>query len=170
MPVKVYNNVAGFRLYNDGRVTEDVTAVTLPDIKHPTDTIDVAGMAVAVDMPNHTHLDAMELSVAHNNGVNCRYLIDPGKHFIELRTARQCYNVNKGNIDHESVKYRMTCVHKESSKGSVELNNPLGSTEKYSVLRYEEEIDGEVVTLIDAMAGTIKINGVDYTSAIESML
>lgn len=170
MPQKVYNNVEGHRVLDNSRVVEDVTSITLPTIKHPTTTISASGMAMDVDMPNTTHLDAMDFSVAHNNGVNCKYLADPGKHFIETRVVRQRYNVAGGEIEHESVKYRVTGVHKESDKGSVETGNPLGSTEKYSVLRYEEEINGEITTIIDAMAGLIKYNGKDCTNAVESLL
>lgn len=170
MPSKVYNNVEGFRVINDGRVTEDVTSVTLPTIKHPTTTIDTAGMAMAVEMPNTSHLESMEFAVAHNNGVNCKFLATPGKHFIETRVVRQRYNVAKGVIEYEPVKYRVTGVHKETDKGSIEMGNPYGSTDKYSVLRYEEEIDGAIVTIADAMAGLIKFNGQDFTNTVENML
>ena len=170
MPKRVYNNVAGFRVIDNGRVTEDVTSVELPTITHPTTPISAAGMAVDVDMPNTTHLNAMEYGVAHNNGVNCKYLANPGKHTTEVRTVRQRYNVAKGVIEYKSVKYRMTGVHKETAKGKIEMNNPYGSTDKYSVLRYEEEVDGSIVTIVDAMSGIIRYNGKDYTSVIENML
>ena len=64
----------------------------------------------------------------------------------------------------------MRGAHKSSEKGSIETDNPYGSTEKYSVLRYEEEIDGEVVTLIDSTANIIRINGVDYSNELSSLL
>ena len=83
---------------------------------------------------------------------------------------RQRYAVAAGEIEHESVKFRITCVHKSTEKGNIETGNPFGSTDKYSVLRYEEEINGEVTTIIDAMAGVIKFNGVDYTNQIENLL
>ncbi len=170
MPSKVYNNVEGHRLIDNERVAEDVTSVTLPSFSHPTTTIKASGMAMDVDMPDITHLDAAEFSVSHNNGVNCQYLADPGKHAIEVRIVRQRYNVAGGEIEHESVKYRITGVHKSTDKGNVETGNPLGSTDKYSVLRYEEVINGEVTMLVDAMAGIIRYNGKDYTDVIESML
>ncbi|MDD3881891.1 MAG: phage major tail tube protein [Eubacteriales bacterium] len=170
MPQKVYNNVEGHRVIDNGRVAEDVTSITLPDIKHPTTSIASSGMAMDVDMPNTTHLDAMSFSIAHNNGVYCKNLADPGKHFIELRVARQRYNVAAGEIEHESVKFRITGVHVEVNKGSIETGNPFGSTDKYSILRYEEEVNGEVTTIIDAMAGVIKINGKDCTNVIENLL
>jgi len=170
MPQKVYNNVVGLRVIDNGRVAEDVTSVTLPTIKHPTTSINAAGMAMAVEMPDTTRLDSAEIKVAHNNGVNCRYFINPGKHVIEVRTVRQKYNVVKGEIEYEPVKYRVTGVHVETEKGSIEMGNPYGSTEKFSVLRYEEEIDKQVITIADAMAGVIRFNGKDYTSVIENML
>ena len=170
MPQKVYNNVEGHRVLDNERVAEDVTSVTLPTIKHPTTTIASSGMAMDVDMPNTTHLDAMDFSIAHNNGVNCKYLGDPGKHFVEARVVRQRYNVAAGEIEHESVKFRMTGIHVETSKGNIETGNPYGSTDKFSVLRYEEEVNGEVVTIIDAMAGLIKFNGKDCTNVVENLL
>ncbi len=170
MPQKVYNNVEGYRLIDGKRVVEDVTKVGLPTFKHPTTKISAAGMAMDVDMPNITHLEATDYTVHHNNGVNCMYLSNPGKHTQEFRTVRQRYNVPKGEIQHESVKYRLTGVHTQTQKGDIENNSPYGSTETYSLLRYEEEIDGVVVTIIDASAGVIRWNGKDYTDVVENML
>lgn len=170
MPQRVYNNVEGHRLIDNKRTCEDVTKIGLPTIKHPTTTISASGMAVDVDMPNTTHLEAMDFTVTHNNGVNCQYLAIPGKHSIEARTVRQRYNVSKGEIEHESVKYRVTGVHTETQKGDIETGSPYGSTEKYSVLRYEEEIDGVLWIVVDATAGILRWNGVDYTDPVEKML
>lgn len=170
MPSKIYNNVVDHRLIDNGRVVEDVTSVTLPTIEHPTTTIASAGMVMDVDVPNMAHLNAMEFSISHNNGVNSQYLASPGKHSVEFRLARQRYNVAAGEIGFEPVKYRIIGLTKSTEKGNVETNNPLGSTQKLSILRYEEEINGKVVTLIDAMAGIIKINGKDNANAVENLL
>lgn len=170
MPNKVYNNVEDHRIIDNKRTVEDVTKIGLPTIKHPTTSISASGMSMDVEMPDTTHLEAMDFTIYHNNGVNCNYLSEPGKHFLEARTVRQRYNVKKGEIEHESVKFRITGVHVESQKGDIETGSPYGTTEKYSVLRYEEEIDGKVVTIADAMAGLIKFNGKDFTSVIENML
>lgn len=170
MPVKVYSNVVGQRLIDNGVVCEDVTKIGLPTLEHPTSTIKASGMAMEVDMPDKTRLKAAEFTVAHNNGKNCNRLATPGKHMIEGRAARQAYDVAAGDDKHESVKWRMTGMHKSTDKGDVEEGNPYGSTEKYSLIRYEEEINGEVVTIIDAMAGIVRFNGVDYTNDVESLL
>lgn len=174
MPSKVYCNVEDHRLIEDikgkKRTIEDVTKVGLPTIKHKTTTVDVAGMAMAVDVPDTTHLEASEYTIYHNNGVNSELLAVPGKHVQEFRTVRQKYGVAQGEIDHESVKYRLTGIHKETAKGDVESGSPYGSTDKYSLLRYEEEVNGTVVTVIDAMAGVIKYNGKEYTDVVQNML
>lgn len=170
MPQQVYCNIEKHRILDNDREVEDVTKFGLPTVKHPTTEIKSAGMSMTVDMPDTTHLDSMEFTIYHNNGINGRYLSDPGKHYIEARTVRQRYNVARGEIDHESVKFRITCVHKETSKGDIETGNPYGSTEKYSVLRYEEEVDGIVTIIADAMAGLLKFNGRDFTSEVDNLL
>lgn len=171
MPSKVYNNIEGHRVIDNNRTVEDVTKIGLPTVKHPTTSIsNISGMAMDVDMPNTTHLEAMDFTLYHNNGVNCKRLADPGKHTIEARTVRQRYNVAKGLIEHESVKFLITGVHVETQKGDIETGSPYGSTEKYSVLRYEEIINGTSVTIADAMAGLIKYNGKNCTDVVENML
>ena len=170
MPRKVYNNVEGQRLVEGSNVIEDVTSVTLPDLEHPTTTISAAGMAADVDMPNTVHLNAMSYSVAHNNGMNGYMLATPGKHEQELRVVRQRFNVQLGQMEHESVKFRLVGIHTKTGKGEIETGNPYGSTDEYSLLRYEEEINGTVVTRIDAMAGIIMVNGKNYTDEVENLL
>ena len=101
MPSKVYCNVEDHRLIDGKKTVEDVTKVGLPTIKHKTTTIDVAGMAMAVDMPDTTHLEAADYTIYHNNGVNGEVLAVPGKHTQEFRTVRQRYGVAKGEIEHE---------------------------------------------------------------------
>lgn len=170
MPSKVYNNVVDHRLLDGKTVVEDVTKVGLPTISHPSTEINASGMVMAVDMPDLAKLEAMEYTVVHNNGTNSHLLGVPGKHTHEFRTARQKYAVAKGEIGHESVKYRLVGVHKSSQKGDIESGSPYGTTDTYSCLRYEEEVDGKVITIIDAMAGVIKYNGVSYTDNVQNLL
>lgn len=170
MPKNVRCNVEDHRLYDNGNKVEDVTKIGLPTIEHPTTPVKSAGMVMDVEIPNIYHYNAMELEVSHNNGNYCANLSDPGLHTIEARVARQNYNVTLCQVDNELVKVRVIGAHKSTEKGDIETDNPYGSTEKYSILRYEEEIDGEVTTLIDSMAGIIRINGVDYGSQLSSLL
>jgi len=175
MPKRVYNNIEGHRVLDKigskQYVIEDVTKIGLPTFKHPTTEIkNVSGMAMDLNMPNTTHLEAADFTLYHNNGVNCKYLDAPEKHQFEVRTVRQRFNVAKGEIEHESVKYRINGIRTETQKGDIETGSPYGSTVKYSVLRYEEEVDGKVVTIYDSTAGLIRHNGKTYTDVVEEML
>ena len=170
MPKKVYNNVESYKMFDGADTVEDVTSVSLPTIEHPTTEIKAAGMAGDIDMPNLLHINSMSYSIAHNNGLNSHLLPLPRRHEQELRIARQVYDVNGAEIGYESVKCRFVGVHVKTEKGSVESGNPMGSTEDYSCLRYEEEVNGTVRMLVDIMANKIVFNGVDYTNDINQFL
>lgn len=163
-------NVEDYRVFHDGNRVEDIIKADLPDVKKTTTQVKAAGMLMDVEMPNWYHFEAMEMGLSHNNGNGCARLSMPGPHNIELRVARQNYSVTGGEMDLELVKVRARVVHKSAEKGSVETNNPLGSNEKFSVLRYEEEIAGEITTLIDSMAGRLILDGVDYSDRLTNIL
>lgn len=163
-------NVEDHRIFDNGRKCEDVTTFQLPTIEHPVTEVKASGMVMDVDVPNKYHFNKMEFGVSHNNGTNCSHLGDPGQHQIEGRIARQVYVTAQGEIELELVKVRVLGLHVSTEKGSIEQNNPYGSTDKYSIIRYEEEVDGEIITLIDSTAGIIRYNGVDYSNDLDSLL
>ena len=127
-------------------------------------------LALNMDIPDMTKFNAAEYSVAHNNGNNCKFLATPGVHTQEFRTVRQKYTVSKTNIDMESVKFRLTGLHKSTEKGTIETGNPWGSTDKYSLVRYEEIVDGVTTMLIDGPANIVRINGKDYAGSVQALL
>ena len=145
--------------------------MVLPSFEHPTTSVEnVSGMAMNLDVPNPSRFNASEISVAHNNGVNCEYLDMPGKHTMEFRLARQTFDSNKTDIKHEGVKYRATVLFKSVEKGTIETGNPWGSTVKYSVVRYEEIVDGKQTFLVDATGNKLVVNGKSFTDDISSLL
>lgn len=163
-------NVIDHLLIDNGYEVEDVTSVVLPTLEHPTTSIDTSGIALAMDIPDMNKFSAAEYSIAHNNGMNSEYLTTPGLHTNEFRTVRQKYTISKTRIDYESVKYRMTGIHKSTEKGTIETGNPWGSTEKYSLVRYEEIVDGKQTVLIDGPNNIIKINGIEYSEDVQKLL
>lgn len=176
MATRIYCNVEDHRLFDkSGKDTkasmvEDVTKVGLPTIKHTVTNIKAAGMPMDVDMPNETHLEAMDFTIYHNNGVNCSKLANPGKHNVEFRVARQRYDISGAVIGHESVKYIVECAHVESQKGDIETGSPYGTTEKYSIIKYTEIVNGKKTIDIDATANKLNFNGTEYYDAINKLL
>ena len=170
MVTNVRCNVEDYRVHDNGLNCEDVTSFTPPTIEHPTTQMKTNGVIMDIDVPNKFHFNAMEFEISHNNGTNCNRLRDPGKHQIETRIARQKYVTTQGETELELIKVRALGLHKSTAPGSIETGNPYGSTEKYSVIRYEEEIDGEIITLIDSTAGIIRFNGVEFTDELSSLL
>lgn len=163
-------NVVDHLLLDNNKEIEDVTSVVLPVLEHPTTPIDTSGIALAMDVPDTTKYNAAEYSIAHNNGTNHHILATPGLHTHEFRTVRQKYTTSKTKIEFESVKYRLTGMHKSNEKGTIETGNPWGSTDKYSLVRYEEIVDGVQTVLIDGPNNINKINGVDYSGDVQKLL
>lgn len=167
---KVYANVVDHVLKDGNHKIEDVTKVGLPDISHPTTNVSASGMAGSIDMPDTTRVEAMDFSISHNNGVKCARLARAGKHEFEFRAARQRYSTNNVSMGMEAAKYRVTAIHKQTQKGDIESGNPYGSTETYSVIRYEEELNGVVTVLIDIPGGIVEFDGVRYSDKVANLL
>ena len=169
MQSRVYNNVEDHLLKFDGLTIEDITSVTLPNLERKTNDVSASGMGGTISVPTSQY-NAMELSIAHNNGKNANKLHSPGTHNAEFRLARQMYNVSGSEMSYESVKYRAKLIHKSRQYGTVERGNPTGYTDVYSVIRFEEEVAGKVVTCVDIATGENKIDGTDYASPIQNIL
>lgn len=167
---KVYSNVVDHILKDGNYKVEDVTSVGLPDITHPTTDIKASGMAGTISMPDTTRVEAMTFTINHNNGVNCSRLARAGKHEFEFRAARQRYATNSVSMGLEAAKYRVTAIHQQTQKGNIESGNPYGSTETYSVVRYEEELNGVTTVLIDIPGGIVEFDGVRYSDKIANLL
>lgn len=163
-------NVVDHLLTDNDVEVEDITSVVLPVLEHPTTAIETNGVALAMDVPDMTRFNAAEYSIAHNNGTNCKSLSTPGLHKNEFRTVRQKYTTSDTSIGYESVKYRLTGMHKSTEKGTIETGNPWGSTDKYSLVRYEEIVDGTQTMLVDGPNNIIKINGKDYAGDVQKLL
>lgn len=170
MPKKVFNNVLDHLLKFDRVTVEDIISVGLPTINRPTTTFDVSGMAGAIDVPNNAKVEAMELTINHNNGLGCELLSAPGVHVVDFRIARQVFDVKEMDVDAASVRYIMTVSHKSTTDGTIEAGNPIGSTETYSVLSYIKKIGDDVIDKINISSGDIVHNGVSFTDTVKNLL
>lgn len=166
----IYNNVVRSRVMDNGTEVEDVTSITLPSIEHPTTEISTNGMAGAMSLPDSAFINSMTMSIAHNNGKGASALCKPGRHAIIINVARQKYDTAGQEIGFKNVTYKMIVLHTKSDKGKVETKNPLGTTDDFSVTRYEEIVEGTTTILIDVPGGIVQFDGEDYTSQVEAAL
>ena len=112
-------------------------------------------------------LTGKQKSFLRSLGMSVDPVVNIGKEGVTPTVVQSAQEAMKKR---ELIKIRVLGAHKSTEKGEIETDNPYGSTEKYSVLRYEEEVDGEIQTLIDSTAGIIRINGKDYSSELTSLL
>lgn len=166
----VQSNVIRYLVYFDGKLVEDVTSYTPPARRYKTTSIQSAGMSGDVNAANQANIEAMESTLAHNNGVNTHLLLTPGIHTLEVRTVRQKYNVAKSRMEHERITWRDRVQHISRDPGSIEANNPYGNTDKFSVVRHEEIINGKQTRLDDIPNGKLVTNGVSATDEIDNLL
>lgn len=165
----VQSDFVRFHVYFDGIFVEDVMSYTPPARQYKTTTIESAGMSGDVKVANQTAIEAMDAALAHNNGVNTHLLLTPGVHTVEVRAVRQKYNVVQSRMDYERITWRDRVQHIERDAGNVETGNPYGNTDKFSVYRHEEIINGRQ-TRLDEVYGKLVTNGVSATDEIDNLL
>ncbi len=170
MPKIIYNNVIDHRLLDGDVTVEDVMTITPPEIKFKTTEMDVAGMIGAIDIPDISGLEKMTMDINHNKGLNHEVLNTPGKHKFEFRIARQRLSTSNAELSAEGVKIRVTAMFVGEKRSEVERGNPMATTNTYSVLRFEEEVNGKQTTCIDVLAGIVKVNGKDYSNDYQHLL
>lgn len=170
MNKQVHNKVIDQRLFDGDTLVEDVTSIDTPEIEYVSDEVDIPGATAKINIVMPYQVGAMTVTVNHNNGNGCDGLNAPETHKIELRMARQVISTATGNSEPELTKVRFTGTPMKVTRGSVERGNPRGQSVQFSVQRYEEEVNGKVVILIDALAGILQINGKDYASEINRIL
>lgn len=167
---KWQNNVVDHKIYDGGVEIINVQEVVLPSIEFNTTDFTPGGIAGDLTLPNFYKLKAMTISVKHNGGSQNRELKRLGRHNFEFRLAVQELNGDTGELEAKAVKYRVGAVLTSTSDDKVSRDNPISNESQYSVLTYQEEIDGEIVTDIDILADKIMINGVTYTDKIAALL
>lgn len=171
----IFNNIEDFRLNDqlpgekEAVEIEDVMKVGLPSPKRQTTSIDVAGMAGAIEVPAN-RLEAMDFTITHNNGINCERLSMPGKHSFWFRTAVQQYDKTDGTMKHFGDKWHLEGLWVETQNGDIETGSPNSTTEKYSCTLMERYRNGVRVLQIDLISQVVIMNGQNQFSSIKDLL
>lgn len=159
--------VAACTVYDDGRlVARDVT-VTLPAVT-PT-TGELKGMGT-IEIPVPTQLEAMELAMT-KIGIDKElgYLANMKAQAIEVRWVQDVMK-SDGTTAPEGCKAFIRGMSKGLPGLSVEPGAPSENELTFSVVRYQLYVGGKEIVLADQLNGILRVNGKNYTSALESLL
>ena len=156
------------RLLCDNLDIGDHVKVTLPDVKWKTDTLTGAGVGGDINVPLVGLAEPMSVQVDLRSvgKSNVPVLLKPGARKLEIR-----YNQDKmmldGSFKRINTKVFMTALGTGVSNGSVQRGNSTDGNATLSVYRIRWVEDGEELYLLDQANPTLRINGVDYSDALQ---
>lgn len=165
--VNIVGGVVADTVYCNGELVGKDINVTLPTITHKTSEISAMG---SVDMPLIGLIEAMEASVTQK-GISKQLakLSKLGKNELEVRFVQNVIDAD-GVAKAEGCKAFMRVISKVLPGVDLELGTASDAQVTYSVTRYQLIVGGEEVCLVDQLNTQLRINGVDYTKEIKSLL
>lgn len=165
--VDIVGGVLADTVYSGGELVAKDVNVTLPSITHKTSEIAAMG---SVDLPLIGLIEAMEASVT-KKGVSKQLakLAKLGKNELEVRFVQNVIGAD-GVAKPVGCKAFMRVIPKVLPGVDLELGAASDAQITYSVTRYQLIVGGDEVCLVDQLNTILKINGVDYTKDIKSLL
>lgn len=165
--INIVGGVVADTVYCNGELVGKDINVTLPTITHKTSEISAMG---SVDMPLIGLIEAMETSVTQK-GISKQLakLSKLGKNELEVRFVQNVIDAD-GVAKAEGCKAFMRVISKVLPGVDLELGTASDAQVTYSVTRYQLIVGGEEVCLVDQLNTQLRINGVDYTKEIKSLL
>ncbi len=159
-----------FAAYKDSTEYLGITKVTLPDIQFLTQSISGAGIAGNIEAVI-SHIEAMTLGLDFRTTTSeATSLLEPIRHNLELRVARQDEDVVKGSLDVGKIKHVFVIIPKSYKGGSIAPASTGDASGEYAVRYWKCEIDGNTVIEVDPLNYILVINGVDYGKKIREAL
>lgn len=159
--------IAGSTVYKDGKlVARDIT-LTLPSITFGLGEYKAMG---SLEIPNPTQLDAMELAMT-KAGIDRELasICQPGFSGFECRWAQDVMKPD-GTTALEGCKAFFKAAPKGIPGLAVEMGSVSENEITLAVVRYQLFIAGQEILLADKLNGILKVNGVSYTSKLQSLL
>lgn len=159
-----------FAAYKGSNEYLGITKVTLPDIKFLTQNISGAGIAGNIEAVI-AHVEAMTLNLDFRTTTEeAMSLLEPTRHHLELRVARQDEDVVEEELTTAEIKHVFVVIPKNYKGGSIAPASTGDASGEYAVRYWKCEIDDETVIEIDPLNYVIKINGVDYGRTVARIL
>lgn len=155
------------RLLCDNHDIGEHIKLSLPDVKWKVDQMTGSGIGGDVDIPLFGLLEAMscqiDLRTVDKN--NSSLLLKPGIHKLEARWNRQ--EIDGNGVRVVSVRAYLNIICTGMSPGTVQRGSALDGNVTASVLRFRWVEDGEELFLLDPGNQTIRIDGEDYSDALQ---
>jgi len=125
---------------------------------------------VMIEFPVPTQLEAMELAMT-KQGIDKELgpLADMRSQDLEVRWVHDLMK-SDGTTEPEGCKAFLRCLSKGLPGLSVEPGSPSENEIALSVLRYQLFVGGEEIVLADKLNCILRVNGVSYTDALDSLL
>ena len=158
--------IAADTVYCDGElVARDVT-VSLPELSAITAELNAGG---TLEVPISNQFEPMEASLT-KMGVtyDIAKVIEPKRHTLEIRAVEDVLTADEKRVS--QIKAFLGAIPKGVPALSLEFGSIPENEITFAVLRYQLYVDNREVLLIDKPNGIYRVNGVDYSSSIESYL
>ena len=154
-------------VYDDGVLVGQNVKYTCPLPKWQTVDIEANG---TYTVPLVGRADNMQLSITHV-GVDKAWAKTntPENHKFEFRNVQPATDVNGTTIE-KSVKMFVNTGAPSVSDIGVELGSASELENTYPVTRIAVYVEGEEIYMFDRLTGTLRVNGKDYSSKVQSML
>lgn len=170
--IDIYGQVKGVTVYKskNGVVNQYPSTidaeVTLPQITHPSSTIQAMG---DTDIPDQTRVNAMVTQISCEPSVIQSELNGYGVQDYVLRWAQQVKRAN-GNFELVPFTAYISGIPAEDVGATVRVGESTTGTLTVNTLSYKLLCGDKVIREVDKRNGVLKINGIDYRAEINKML
>ena len=163
----INTGIKGATFYKDNKRILDNVEITVPEVEFTT--IEVEGLG-KIEVPNYASIEQLDLSLKYN-GTSEKDVkfVTPGLNTLEFRFVDGFIGEN-GKTINKGCKLFAKGYPKTIPSLSVVKGEQSEKEVTYSVTRMQLMVAGKEIYLIDKLAGIVKIDGKDYTSAINKML
>ena len=149
----------------------DTTKVQLPSLEYSSSTLSGSGIMGEIDFPNIYKPGPMAFTLNQRlDTQDAIMLAEPREHLFEVLWVSDKFDTNNAKIGIDSHKAVIKALPKKYDPGSLEAGNASDGSNEMEAYYYKRVINGETVLEIDKLNYVLKVNGVDYSTKIRSLL
>lgn len=144
----------------------DQTAITLPQITHPTYSQQMMG---DTDLPDQSRVNPMTTGVEADLSIIHSELLGYGVQEYMFKWAQQMKKEN-GDLVVVGFTAYVAGIPSEDVASTVRVGEDGRGTMNIATLKYRLEADGKELRFVDKRSGALRINGVNYREEINKLL